>query len=233
MVGLVRLVHPLPVHARCPGHGRTGAPRRRGRRTGGAPGRGDACHPVLHRGVQRHPRRARRRASRAIQAACRRKRAARPGDGRGALAGPAGLVLAALAGPAAAAVALMGYGIGLAYDLRLKASPWSWLPYAAGIPLLPVYAWVGATGELPLAILVLAGLGVFGGGALAIANACRRRTRCRQRDGDGGDGAGRRPGDAARNAAERDRRGLRRDVRGRRGGSVPGHVARRRRRGDP
>src|SRR5665647_3476860 len=79
------------------------------------------------------------------------------------VAGMVGLVLAALAGPAAALVALAGYGIGLAYDLRLKASPWSWLPYAMGIPLLPVFAWVGATGDLPAPILALAGLGVLAG----------------------------------------------------------------------
>ena len=90
--------------------------------------------------------------------------------GVAAFTGPAGLVLAALAGPAAALVASTGYGIGLAYDLRLKASPWSWLPYATGIPLVPVFAWVGATGNLPVPILVLAGLGVLGGTALAIAN---------------------------------------------------------------
>ena len=90
--------------------------------------------------------------------------------GVAAFTGPAGLVLAALAGPAAALVASTGFGIGLAYDLRLKASPWSWLPYATGIPLVPVFAWVGATGNLPVPILVLAGLGVLGGTALAIAN---------------------------------------------------------------
>ena len=90
--------------------------------------------------------------------------------GVAAVTGPAGLVLAALAGPAAALVASTGFGIGLAYDLRLKASPWSWLPYATGIPLMPVFAWVGATGNLPVPILVLAGLGVLGGTALAIAN---------------------------------------------------------------
>ena len=90
--------------------------------------------------------------------------------GVAAAMGPTGLVLAALAGPAAALVALVGYGIGLAYDLRLKSSAWSWLPYATGIPLLPIFAWVGATGEAPLPILVLAGLGVVGGAALAIAN---------------------------------------------------------------
>ena len=88
----------------------------------------------------------------------------------GVVCGVAGLVLAAFAGPATALVACAGYGIGLAYDVRLKASPWSWLPYAAGIPLLPVFAWVGATGDLPGPILVLAGLGVLGGTSLAIAN---------------------------------------------------------------
>ena len=96
--------------------------------------------------------------------------AARLALGAGVVLGLTGLALAALAGPAAALVALAGYAVGLAYDLRLKASPWSWLPYAAGIPLLPVFAWVGATGKLPGPILVLAGLGVLGGTALAIAN---------------------------------------------------------------
>jgi 4-hydroxybenzoate polyprenyltransferase len=95
---------------------------------------------------------------------------ARVAFGIAALAGLAGLLLAALAGPAAAVVALMGYAIGLVYDLRLKASPWSWLPYALGIPLVPVFAWVGATGNLPAPILALAGLAALGGTALAIAN---------------------------------------------------------------
>ena len=95
---------------------------------------------------------------------------ARAALGVGVVCGLAGLVLAGFAGPATALVACAGYGIGLAYDLRLKASPWSWLPYAAGIPLLPVFAWVGATGDLPGPILVLAGLGVLGGTSLAIAN---------------------------------------------------------------
>jgi 4-hydroxybenzoate polyprenyltransferase len=88
----------------------------------------------------------------------------------GVVCGLAGLLLAGFAGAATALVACVGYGIGLAYDMRLKASPWSWLPYAAGIPLLPVFAWVGATGDLPGPILVLAGLGALGGTSLAIAN---------------------------------------------------------------
>ena len=90
--------------------------------------------------------------------------------GVAAAAAAAGIALSALAGPFAALIAVAGYGIGLAYDLRLKASAWSWLPYAAGIPLLPVFAWVGATGRLPGPMLALAGLGVLAGADLAIAN---------------------------------------------------------------
>ena len=37
--------------------------------------------------------------------------------------------------------------IGYAYDLVFKGTAWSWLPFAVGIPLLPVYGWVGATGR--------------------------------------------------------------------------------------
>ena len=37
-------------------------------------------------------------------------------------------------------------GVGLLYDLRLRGTALSWFPFAVGIPLLPVYAWLGATG---------------------------------------------------------------------------------------
>ena len=81
-----------------------------------------------------------------------------------------GLLLSVLAGFAVAGVALLGLAAGYAYDLRLKTSPWSWLPFAIGIPLLPVYAWLGATGRIPGAFLVLVPLAVLGGAALALAN---------------------------------------------------------------
>jgi 4-hydroxybenzoate polyprenyltransferase len=83
-----------------------------------------------------------------------------------------GLGLAGLSGgPAAVAIALVGVAIGLAYDLRLKGTAWSWLPFAVGIPLLPVFGWLGATGHLPIAFLVLIPAAVAAGAALAIANA--------------------------------------------------------------
>ena len=82
-----------------------------------------------------------------------------------------GLALSATRGPATLALAGAGLGAGLAYDLRLKATPWSWLPFAAGIPLIPLYAWVGSVGTVPPAVLVLVLLAVPAGAGLAVANA--------------------------------------------------------------
>jgi 4-hydroxybenzoate polyprenyltransferase len=47
----------------------------------------------------------------------------------------------------------------------------SWVPFAVGIPILPVYGWLGATGSLPELFGVLVPVGVLSGAALAIANA--------------------------------------------------------------
>ena len=52
-----------------------------------------------------------------------------------------------------------------------RRAPWSWLPFAVGIPLLPVYGWVGATGSPPGFFAVLVPMAVLAGAALAIANA--------------------------------------------------------------
>jgi len=83
----------------------------------------------------------------------------------------AGLALAALGGPVALAVAGAGLAAGLAYDLRLKSTRWSWVPYTVGVPLLPVFAWVGATGSLPEPFAVLVPIAMLAGAALAVANA--------------------------------------------------------------
>lgn len=83
----------------------------------------------------------------------------------------AGLALAALAGLPTLAVAAAGLATGLVYDLRLKRTRWSWLPYAIGIPLLPVFAWVGASGSLPAPFAVLVPIAMIAGAALAVANA--------------------------------------------------------------
>jgi 4-hydroxybenzoate polyprenyltransferase len=83
----------------------------------------------------------------------------------------AGLLLAAGASPATGVLAPVVTAIGLAYDLRLKGSAWSWLPFAVGIPILPVFGWAGATGTLPQVFVVLVPAAVAAGAALAIGNA--------------------------------------------------------------
>jgi 4-hydroxybenzoate polyprenyltransferase len=81
-----------------------------------------------------------------------------------------GLALCAPSGAATVAVAGVGVALGYVYDLRLSRTPWSWLPLAAALPLVPVFAWLGATGELPPALVPLIPIGIIAGGGLALAN---------------------------------------------------------------
>jgi 4-hydroxybenzoate polyprenyltransferase len=82
-----------------------------------------------------------------------------------------GLALAASVSAGTLAIGAIGLGLGYAYDLGLKGTAFGWVPFAAGIPLLPLFAWAGATGGAPEAIVVLAVLAVPAGAALAVANA--------------------------------------------------------------
>jgi len=81
-----------------------------------------------------------------------------------------GAALALTVSAAVAFLAAVVIAIGLAYDLRLKGTAWSWAPFAAGIPLLPVYGWLGATGTLHPMFGALVPAAVLAGAALAIAN---------------------------------------------------------------
>jgi 4-hydroxybenzoate polyprenyltransferase len=87
------------------------------------------------------------------------------------VAATAGLALAAPSGPLTLVLAAVILAIGAAYDLRFKGTPWSWLPFAVGIPLLPVFAWLGAAGELPLFMGRLVVAAVLAGALLAVGNA--------------------------------------------------------------
>jgi 4-hydroxybenzoate polyprenyltransferase/geranylgeranylglycerol-phosphate geranylgeranyltransferase len=91
----------------------------------------------------------------------------------GALAGTLLAVWAAPPGATVAMAAIVGLvlAIGVAYDLWAKGTPWSWLPFAVGIPLLPVFGWFGAAGTLPPWFLALVPTAAVAGAALAIANA--------------------------------------------------------------
>ena len=83
----------------------------------------------------------------------------------------AGLGISAAHGPTVLVAGLAGLGVGIAYDVRLKGTTWSWLPFAVGIPILPIYGWLGATGTLPAAFAVVVPSAILAGAALAIANA--------------------------------------------------------------
>jgi 4-hydroxybenzoate polyprenyltransferase len=81
-----------------------------------------------------------------------------------------GLLLAVPGGPALLAIAVAGTTAGIAYDLWLKGTRWAWTAFAVGIPLLPVYAWLGATGTLPAPFLILVPTAVVAGAAIALGN---------------------------------------------------------------
>ena len=82
-----------------------------------------------------------------------------------------GLALVLPSGPGLVAVAGLGLVIGYGYDLVAKGTAWSWVPFALGIPLLPVFGWFGATDGLPAPFAILLPAAVIAGAALAIANA--------------------------------------------------------------
>ncbi|MFM2106503.1 MAG: hypothetical protein RL338_1535, partial [Chloroflexota bacterium] len=86
----------------------------------------------------------------------------------------AGIGLAAPSGPVVVAIAAGGLATGLLYDARFKGTPASWIPFAVGIPLMPLYGALGAvaTGAIvPPSIGALCLLAIPAGAGLAIANA--------------------------------------------------------------
>ena len=82
-----------------------------------------------------------------------------------------GVSLGALIDVRVAVLAVIVLLIGYGYDVVAKGTPWSWLPFALGIPLLPAYGWLGAAGVLPSFFIALIPMAVLAGAALAIANA--------------------------------------------------------------
>lgn len=82
-----------------------------------------------------------------------------------------GLLLTAPSGVPAVALAAGILAIGYGYDLRAKGTALSWLPFAVGIPLLPVFGWFGSAGRLPMEFALLLPAAFAAGAALAIANA--------------------------------------------------------------
>jgi 4-hydroxybenzoate polyprenyltransferase len=81
-----------------------------------------------------------------------------------------GLALSAISGLETGLAALGCLGLGYAYDLRLSRTSLSWLPLAVALPLLPIHAWLGATGAIPGSLRTLLPIGVLAGAGLALAN---------------------------------------------------------------
>jgi 4-hydroxybenzoate polyprenyltransferase len=86
-------------------------------------------------------------------------------------AGAIGIWLTGASGPVTVGLAVVVLAIGYGYDLVAKGTVWSWLPFAIGIPLLPVFGWYGTTSELVPVFALLVPVAVVTGAALAIANA--------------------------------------------------------------
>ena len=88
----------------------------------------------------------------------------------GVVSAVAGLSTSAWFGGPTLVVGALILSAGLAYDAFLKRGPWSWAPYAVEFPLVPAYAWLAITSELPpgYAVILPAAMGL--GLALNLAN---------------------------------------------------------------
>lgn len=82
-----------------------------------------------------------------------------------------GLGLSAVSDAWTLGIAVLGAACGYAYDVRLSRTPLAWLPLAIALPLVPAYAWQGATGSIPSALAGLIPIGFIAGAGLAIGNA--------------------------------------------------------------
>jgi 4-hydroxybenzoate polyprenyltransferase len=80
------------------------------------------------------------------------------------------LALSAVSGISTAIAALGCLGLGYLYDLRLSRTALSWLPLSLALPLLPIHAWLGATGVIPPGLLTLGPVAVLAGAGLSLAN---------------------------------------------------------------
>ncbi len=82
----------------------------------------------------------------------------------------AALTLIMVGPPRAWALGIAGLGIGLAYDLGVKRTPFSAVTYALALPLVPVWVWTAMERDSP-ALAGILPVGVLLGSALQLANA--------------------------------------------------------------
>lgn len=82
-----------------------------------------------------------------------------------------GIALMVPSGLGTVAVGLAGLSCGIVYDLRLSRTAASWLPLAVALPLVPVFASIGVSGQVSSDVLALVPLAMLAGSGLAIGNA--------------------------------------------------------------
>lgn len=87
------------------------------------------------------------------------------------IAATAGLAASLALGSTSAAIAAAGATLGYLYNAWLKATPFSFLPFAFGVALILPFAWSAAGAPLPAAIATLCLVSLPGGSALALQNA--------------------------------------------------------------
>ena len=81
-----------------------------------------------------------------------------------------GLLAASQLGALPLSIAVVGAGLGVAYDAGVKNTPLSWLPFAFGVSLIPLFAWAAAGLNAPAPILGLSLAAIPGGAGLALQN---------------------------------------------------------------
>jgi 4-hydroxybenzoate polyprenyltransferase len=82
-----------------------------------------------------------------------------------------GLGAASMLGALSLQIAALGATLGYLYDVGIKRTWASFLPFAFGVALIPLFAWSAAGREPSLHILLLSVAAIPGGSALALQNA--------------------------------------------------------------
>jgi len=72
-------------------------------------------------------------------------------------------------------LAALGALVGFTYNIWMKRTALSWLPFAVGVSIVPAFAWSTVSSVLPAPILTLSLVALPGGAALALQNSLADR----------------------------------------------------------
>lgn len=86
-----------------------------------------------------------------------------------------GLTAAAQVSTLTLALAALGALVGFTYNVWMKRTALSWLPFALGVSIIPAFAWSTVSSVLPAPILTLSLVALPGGAALALQNSLADR----------------------------------------------------------